>query len=51
MSTALIMLIGAALLLGATGLAAFWWALACGQFDDMEGDARRILIEDEADKR
>jgi len=47
MTTALIMLIGAALLLGGTGLLALFWALAGGQFDDPEGDARRILIDDE----
>jgi len=27
--------------------AGFWWALASGQFDDLEGPAHRILMDDE----
>ena len=27
--------------------AVFWWALGTGQFDDLEGPAERILMEDE----
>jgi cbb3-type cytochrome oxidase maturation protein len=27
--------------------AVFWWALASGQFDDLEGPAHRILMDDE----
>lgn len=42
-------LIPIALLLGLLGLGAFFWASASGQFDDLEGAALRILIEDEAD--
>lgn len=42
----LIILIPAALLLGAAGLAAFLWALKSGQYDDPEGAAERILIDD-----
>ena len=38
-------LIPVALFLGLVGLAAFWWALRTDQFDDPEGDARRILDE------
>jgi cbb3-type cytochrome oxidase maturation protein len=49
MTAALTMLIVAALLLGFCGLAALWWAMSHGQFDDPEGDARRILIDDESD--
>ena len=45
--TGLTMLIPIALLLGLVGLAAFFWALSSGQFDDSEGAAARILIEDE----
>ena len=26
---------------------AFWWSLRSGQFDDLDGAAARILIEDE----
>jgi cbb3-type cytochrome oxidase maturation protein len=48
MTAALIMLIIAAIVLAATALAALLWALKNGQFDDPDGDARRILIDDEA---
>ncbi len=27
---------------------AFWWAVRSGQFDDMEGPAYRILMDDDA---
>ena len=30
--------------LGLTGLAAFFWALRHDQYDDLEGDALRILV-------
>jgi cbb3-type cytochrome oxidase maturation protein len=40
-------LLPVALLLGLTGLAAFFWALRNGQFDDPDGAAARILIDDE----
>lgn len=43
-------LIPVSLCLGAVGLAAFWWLLKKGQFDDPEGDAHRILREDYDDK-
>lgn len=42
----LIYLIPAALLLGGFGLAAFLWALRNGQYDDPEGAAQRILMDD-----
>lgn len=42
----LVFLIPIALFLGALGLAAFFWALRAHQFDDPEGDARRILNDD-----
>lgn len=47
--TGLIWLIPAALALGLLGLAGFLWALANGQFDDLDGAAHRILFDDEAD--
>ena len=47
--TGLVVLIPIALLLGLTGLAAFFWAMRSGQFEDMDGAALRILIEDEED--
>lgn len=40
-------LIPIALLLGLLGLAAFFWAARTGQFEDLDGAALRILIEDE----
>lgn len=27
---------------------AFWWALESGQFDDLEGPAHRILMDDDS---
>lgn len=45
--TALLYLIPAMLFLGGLGLAAFLWALKSGQYDDMEGNASRILFDDE----
>jgi len=46
----LMFLIPAAIALGAIGLAAFVWAVKTGQFDDLEGDASRILYDDEPDQ-
>lgn len=43
----LALLIPLALFLGLIGLAAFFWAMRGGQFDDMEGAGMRILIEEE----
>ncbi|WP_017672170.1 cbb3-type cytochrome oxidase assembly protein CcoS [Blastomonas sp. AAP53] len=45
----LLVLIPIALSLGLLGLGAFFWSLGRGQFDDMDGAALRILIDDEAD--
>jgi cbb3-type cytochrome oxidase maturation protein len=45
--TILLLLIPAALAIGGVGLVAFFWALRNGQFEDPEGNAARILIEDE----
>jgi cbb3-type cytochrome oxidase maturation protein len=45
--TGLTVLIPIALSLGLLGLAAFFWALKNGQFDDMEGAGLRILIDDD----
>ena len=41
------LLIPIALFLGLLGLAAFFWALRDGQFDDSEGAAARILIDED----
>ena len=40
-------LIPIALGMGAFGLAVFFWAMKNGQFDDLDGAAQRILIEEE----
>jgi cbb3-type cytochrome oxidase maturation protein len=45
--TILLLLIPAALAIGGAGLAAFFWALRNGQFEDPDGNAARILIEDD----
>lgn len=43
----LLYLIPVALGLGGIGLAAFLWSLRSGQFDDLEGAAERILLDDQ----
>lgn len=43
----LLLLIPLALLLGLIGLAAFLWTLKNNQYEDLEGAAHRILIDDE----
>ncbi|MBL6598231.1 MAG: cbb3-type cytochrome oxidase assembly protein CcoS [Alphaproteobacteria bacterium] len=43
----LLFLIPAALFLGLLGLAAFLWSLRNRQYEDLEGAAQRILIEDD----
>lgn len=40
-------LIPIALGLGLLGLAAFFWSMRDGQYEDMDGAANRILIDDE----
>lgn len=42
-----IFLAPAAILLGLIGLAAFLWSLRDGQYEDLEGAAQRILIDDD----
>lgn len=37
------------LLLGAIGVGVFIWAVKNGQYDDMDGAASRILMDDEVD--
>ena len=41
------LLIPIALLLGLAGLGGFFWSLRTGQFDDLDGAAQRILIDEE----
>lgn len=40
-------LIPVALSLGLAGLAGFFWSLRHGQFEDLDGAANRILIDDD----
>lgn len=42
----LLYLMPIALLLGGLGLAAFVWALRSGQYEDMDGAAERVLVDD-----
>jgi cbb3-type cytochrome oxidase maturation protein len=47
----LVYLIPVALVLGGIGLGAFLWSLRNGQYDDLDGAAMRILLDDpEADE-
>ena len=36
-----------AILIGLAGLAAFMWTLRSGQYDDLDGAAERILMDDD----
>lgn len=45
--TGLAFLIPIALGMGLVGLVAFLWSMRDGQYEDMEGAASRILIDDE----
>lgn len=40
-------LVPIALILGLIGLMAFMWSLRSGQYDDLDGAAERILLDDE----
>ena len=42
----LVYLIPISLFLGGLGLGAFWWTLRSNQYDDPDGDSRRILTDD-----
>lgn len=46
----LVYLIPIALFMGGLGLAAFFWALKSGQFDDPKGAAERILLDDDLEE-
>lgn len=43
----LIFLAPAAIFMGAIGLIAFLWSLRSGQYDDLEGAAHRVLIDED----
>lgn len=44
----LLILIPCAIGLGALALLAFFWALRSGQYDDLEGDGQRVLLNDDS---
>lgn len=43
----LVFLVPMALGLGGLGLAAFLWSLKSGQYDDLDGAAERVLLDDD----
>lgn len=45
--TILTLLIPITLVMGAVGLGAFFWSLRSGQYEDLTGDAERILFDPE----
>lgn len=45
--TGVLLLIPIALALGLAGLGAFFWAARSGQFEDLDGAALRVLIDEE----
>lgn len=46
--TILTLLIPVTLCMGAIGLGAFFWSLRNGQYEDLSGDAERILFDNDA---
>jgi cbb3-type cytochrome oxidase maturation protein len=44
--SSLVFLVPLALLLGGAALATFLWSLRSGQYDDLDGAAERILLDD-----
>lgn len=46
----LLYLIPIALLLGLIGLGAFVWSLKSGQYEDLDGAANRILMDEDEEK-
>lgn len=43
----LALLVPLAILMGVVGLGAFLWSLRSGQYDDLDGAAERVLLDDE----
>jgi cbb3-type cytochrome oxidase maturation protein len=48
--TILLYLVPAALGLGLLGLAAFFWSMKNGQYEDLDGAAVRVLFDDDLKK-
>lgn len=46
--TGLPILVLLVLMMGGVGLVAFFWAVRQGQFEDLDGAANRILIDEDA---
>jgi cbb3-type cytochrome oxidase maturation protein len=46
----LVVLISLSLAMGAVGLLAFFWSLRSGQYEDLDGAAQRVLLDDENDE-
>jgi cbb3-type cytochrome oxidase maturation protein len=49
--TVLLFLIPLALVLGLVALVAFMWSLRSGQFDDLDGAAHRVLMDDDVEDK
>ena len=47
--SSLVFLVPLALLLGGAALGAFLWSLRSGQYEDLDGAAERILLDEEGD--
>lgn len=45
--SSLVFLVPLALVLGAAALGAFLWSLRSGQYEDLDGAAERILLDDD----
>lgn len=45
--SSLAILVPLSLVMGGTGLAVFFWCMRDGQYDDLDGAAERILLDDE----
>ena len=43
----LVFLVPVSLVLGGLGLAAFFWSIRADQYEDLEGDAARILLDED----
>jgi cbb3-type cytochrome oxidase maturation protein len=43
----LLMLIPAALMISGVAIVVFYWSVKSGQFEDMDGEAHRILMDDD----
>lgn len=48
--TSLIFLVPIALGLGAIALAAFFWSLRSGQYEDLQGAGERIFVDEDGDR-